>query len=344
MKNNVMKRNIANRNVTNRSAANRNTPIHLYAAIFVIALLAAGGIHNDGQGKIMQAVSDPQIKGTVTMAGSTSMETLANALAEGFMNRYPQVVVTAEFTGSSAGIEAVLAGTADIGNSSRRLRDEEKAAGAVEHVVAIDGIVLVTDAENPVKALTKAQLYGIYRGEIRNWSEVGGRDRAIVVVGREAGSGTRESFEAFLEAEDRCVYANELNSTGAVMARVSSTPGAIGYVSWEVLDDTVAVLAIDGIMPAEKTIGNGRYVLSRPYVMVTKGALEEQSEAVQAFLRYISSAEGKELLQRASRVIPAENDFGGATCFNMHRINLTIPYIKGSRKSGLQMTDRREWI
>lgn len=351
MKNNVMKSDAANREATNRNVANanianRNTPIYLYAAIFVIALLAAGGIQNNGQGKIMQTASNPQIKGTVTMAGSTSMETLANALAEGFMNRYPQVVVTAEFTGSSAGIEAVLAGTADIGNSSRRLRDEEKEAGAVEHVVAIDGIVLVTDAENPVRALTKAQLYGIYRGEIRNWSEVGGRDRAIVVVGREAGSGTRESFEASLEAEDRCVYANELNSTGAVMARVSSTPGAIGYVSWEVLDDTVTVLAIDGIMPAEETIGDGRYVLSRPYVMVTKGASEEQSEAVQAFLRYISSVEGKELLKRASRVIPAENDsgFGGATCFNMHRINLTIPYIKGSRKPALRITNMREWI
>lgn len=252
----------------------------------------------------MQAVQDPALSGTVTMAGSTSMESFANALAEGFMNRYPQVTVTTEFTGSSAGIEAVLAGSVDIGNSSRRLRPEEKAAGAVEYVVALDGIVVVTGADNPVRELTKEQLRGIYQGKIRNWNEVGGTDTAIVVVGREAGSGTREAFEEFLGMEDKCVYANELNSTGAVMARTFSIPGAIGYVSLDVLDDTVSVLAIDGIMPTEDTIRNGSYGLGRPYVMVMKGEMEEQREAVRELFLYLHSEEGKALFKKTGVILP----------------------------------------
>lgn len=231
------------------------------------------------------------------------MESLANALAEGFMNRYPQVTVTAEFTGSSAGIEAVLAGQADIGNSSRQLHPAEQAAGGVEHVVAIDGIVIVTNMENGVIGLTREQLCGIYRGTIRNWQEVGGSNEAVVVIGREAGSGTREAFEAYLGLEDGCSYANELNSTGAVMARVSSTPGAVGYVSWEVLDDTVSVLSLEGVIPTEETIRDGRYGLSRPYVMVTKGEIEAQSRAVQEFFRYLDSEESRALLKKAGVIV-----------------------------------------
>lgn len=286
-----------------KDQTDRNQKGLLIAMILIIGLLAFGNRINGGHNSPNPSNRSTPLRGTVTMAGSTSMEPIANTLAEGFMNRYPYVMVTAEFTGSSAGIEAVLAGSADIGNSSRRLRPEEKAAGAVEHIVALDGIVMITDAENPVRELTKGQLFAVYQGKVRNWREVGGQDRAIVVVGREAGSGTREAFEEYLELEDRCDYANELNSTGAVMARVSSTPGAIGYVSWDVADDTVAVLAIDGVKPTADTIRTGRYGLSRPYVMVTKGGVEEQREAVREFFLYLESGEGRALFEKTGVIL-----------------------------------------
>ena len=244
------------------------------------------------------------LSGTVTMAGSTSMEKFANALAESFMAKYPGVTVTAEFTGSGAGIESVLAGSVDIGNSSRNLKDEEKSAGAVENIVAIDGIAVVTDTANTVTDLTTGQLTGIYKGEIRNWSEVGGPDEAIVVVGREAGSGTRSAFEELLGLEDACAYANELDSTGAVMAKVASTPGAIGYVSLDVLDDTVLALSLDGTEPSEANIKAGSYLLSRPFVMATKGEITAQSEAVQEMFKYLQSEEGQELIKSVGLIIP----------------------------------------
>ena len=237
------------------------------------------------------------LSGTVSMAGSTSMEKLANALAESFMAAYPGVTVTAEFTGSGAGIEAVTAGSVDIGNASRNLTDDEKAAGIMENIVAIDGIAVVADTANEVAGLTADQLASIYKGEITNWSEVGGADQPIVVVGREAGSGTRSAFEELLAIEDQCAYANELDSTGAVMAKVASTPGAIGYVSLDVLDDTVKTLAIDEVEPTVENIKGGSYALSRPFVMATNGEISEQSEAVQAIFTYLASEEGKALVE-----------------------------------------------
>ena len=244
------------------------------------------------------------ISGTVTMAGSTSMEKLANAVAESFMAKYPDVTVTAEFTGSSAGIKSVLAGSVDIGNSSRALKDEEKSAGAVENIVAIDGIAVVTDPANTVTGLTTDQLVSIYKGETKNWSDVGGSDEAIVVVGREAGSGTRGAFEELLGLEDACAYANELDSTGAVMAKVASTPGAIGYVSLDVVDDTVIALSLDDVEPTEENIKAGSYALSRPFVMATKGEIAEQTPAVQELFNYLKSDEGKDLIKTVGLIIP----------------------------------------
>ncbi len=244
------------------------------------------------------------INGSLTMAGSTSMEKLANAAAEGMMRKYPDLSVAVEFTGSSAGIQAVLSGRADIGNSSRELREEEKASGAVENIVAIDGIAVVTDTGNSVTGLTTEQLIGIYKGGIRNWKDVGGADEAIVVVGREAGSGTREAFEGFLGIKDACDYANELDSTGAVMARVMSTPGAIGYVSFDVLDGKVSALSIDNAEPTEENVRSGSYTFCRPFVMVTRGGLSEQSEAVQALFSYLQSDEGKELIRSVGLILP----------------------------------------
>ncbi|MBQ2451165.1 MAG: phosphate ABC transporter substrate-binding protein [Lachnospiraceae bacterium] len=237
------------------------------------------------------------ISGKITMAGSTSMEKLANAVAESFMAKYPNVTVTPEFTGSSAGIEAVLAGTVNIGNASRALKDSEKESGAVENIVAIDGIAVVTDASNAVADLTKEQLIGIYTGQTTNWSELGGEDTAIVVVGREAGSGTRGAFEELLEIEDQCTYANELDSTGAVMAKVASTPGAIGYVSLDVVDDTVKTFALEGVEATAENIKAGNYFLSRPFVMATKGEIAEQDATVQALFNYLASEEGKEVIK-----------------------------------------------
>ncbi len=237
------------------------------------------------------------LSGSVTMSGSTSMEKLANAAAESFMAKYPDVTVTAEFTGSSAGIEAVQAGSVDIGNASRALKDSEKEAGIVENIVAIDGIAVVTDPANTVADLTKDQLVSIYTGETNNWSELGGADQPIVVVGREAGSGTRSAFEEILEVEDACAYANELDSTGAVMAKVASTPGAIGYVSLDVIDDTVSVKTLDGVEPTEENIKAGNYFLSRPFVMATNGEISEQRPEVQEFFNWLQSDEGKELVK-----------------------------------------------
>ena len=237
------------------------------------------------------------LSGSVSMSGSTSMEKLANAVAESFMEKYPNVTVTAEFTGSSAGIESVLAGSVDIGNSSRNLKDDEKSAGAAENIVAIDGIAVVADPANKVEDLTKDQLVSIYTGETKNWSEVGGDDQAIVVVGREAGSGTRGAFEELLDIADACVYANELDSTGAVMAKIASTPGAIGYVSLDVVDDSVKALKLDGVDATEENIKAGNYALSRPFVMATKGEISEQKTEVQALFDYLTSDEGKALIK-----------------------------------------------
>ena len=258
---------------------------------------------------IMQAVTEENeaakfLTGTITMAGSTSMEKLANALAESFMAKYSGVTVTVEFTGSSAGIGAMLSGSVDIGLSSRSLNDGEKSLGAVENVVVIDGIAVITDASNEAADLSTEQLAGIYTGAIRNWREVGGEDAVIVVIGREAGCGTRDSFEELLGVKDICAYANELNSTGAVMARVAVTPGAIGYVSLDVLDDTVRTLALDGIEPTAENIRAGSYLLCRPFVMATNGEISAQSEAVQELFVYLKSEEGQELIKAVGLIVP----------------------------------------
>lgn len=242
------------------------------------------------------------LSGSISMSGSTSMEKVANALCESFMKKYPDVTVTVEFTGSSAGVESVLSGKCDIGNSSRNLKEEEKANGAAENIMAIDGIAVAVDPNNKVTGLTKDQLTGIYTGSIKNWSEVGGENMPIVVVGREAGSGTRGAFEEILKVEDACTYANELDSTGAVMAKVASTPGAIGYISLDAVDDSVIALALDGEEPTAENIKAGTYFLNRPFVMATNGEVSEQSDLVQAWFAYVFSAEGQEVVKAAGLI------------------------------------------
>lgn len=241
------------------------------------------------------AETTADLSGSISMVGSTSMEKLANALSEAFMEEYPDVTVTAEFVGSGAGIEAVTNGTADIGNSSRSLKDEEKAAGVVENVVAIDGIAVCVDPANEVADLTKEQLTNIYNGTITNWKEVGGADEPIIVIGREAGSGTRGAFEELVDLKDACKYANELDSTGAVIAKVASTPGAIGYASLDALDDSVKALSLEGVEATAENIKAGNYFLSRPFVMATKGEISEQNDLVQAWFDFVLGDEGQQV-------------------------------------------------
>lgn len=241
------------------------------------------------------AETTADLSGSISMVGSTSMEKLANALSEAFMEEYPDVTVTAEFVGSGAGIEAVTNGTADIGNSSRSLKDEEKAAGVVENIVAIDGIAVCVDPANEVADLTKEQLTNIYNGTITNWKEVGGADEPIIVIGREAGSGTRGAFEELVDLQDACKYANELDSTGAVIAKVASTPGAIGYASLDALDDSVKALSLEGVEATAENIKAGNYFLSRPFVMATKGEVSDQNDLVQAWFDFVLGDEGQQV-------------------------------------------------
>ncbi len=250
------------------------------------------------------AAAGAELKGSISMVGSTSMEKFATALSEVFMEKYPDVTVQAEFVGSGAGIEAVTNGSADIGNSSRNLKDEEKAKGITENIVAIDGIAVVVDPANAADNLTKDQLTSIYNGTTTNWKDLGGADQPIVVIGRESGSGTRSAFEELLKLEDACKYSNELDSTGAVMAKVASTPGSIGYVSLDVLDDTVKTMKLENVEPTPENIKAGSYFLSRPFVMATKGEISDQSDLIKALFDYIYSDEGKELVKSVG-LIPA---------------------------------------
>lgn len=244
------------------------------------------------------------LSGTISLAGSTSMEKLCEAMSESFMEKYPGITVTVEYTGSGAGLESLASGSVDIGDASRSLKDEEKAAGSVENIVAIDGIAVIEDKDNGVTNVSAEDLAKIYKGEVKNWSELGGKDEAIVVIGREAGSGTRDAFEELLDIADSCAYAQELDSTGAVLAKVASTPGAIGYVSLDVVDDTVTAVSIDGTEPTEEQILAGNYLLSRPFVMATKGEISEQNDLVKTWFDYIASEDGKNVIKQVGLIIP----------------------------------------
>ncbi len=245
-----------------------------------------------------------ELKGTITLAGSTSMEKLCEAMSESFMEVYPNVTVTVQYTGSGAGLESLAAGSVDIGDSSRALKDGEKETGAVENVVAIDGIAVITDKDNTVKDITSEQLTKIYTGEITNWKDLGGADEAIVVIGRESGSGTRGAFEELLKIEDNCKYAQELDSTGGVLAKVAATPGAIGYVSLDVVDDSVSAIALDSVEPTEENIVAGKYSLSRPFVMATMGEISEQNELVQTWFNFIASEAGQNVITTIGLILP----------------------------------------
>lgn len=271
----------------------------LLACVLSFSLVGCG--NNDG-GSDAAASGSGDVSGKVALNGSTSMEKLVNGLKEGIVETYPNLQLEPQFTGSSAGIEAVTNGTADIGDVSRALTDEEKAGGLVENIVALDGIAVVTDTANTATNLTTQQLKDIYTGKITNWSEVGGADQNIVVIGRESGSGTRDAFEEILDIADQCQLAQTLNETGAVAAAVQSTPGAIGYISLDALNDKVKALQLDGVAPSEETVKDGSYTLQRPFVMATKGEISEQSAQVQAVFEFINSDAGQEVISSVGLV------------------------------------------
>lgn len=257
-----------------------------------------------GEAEATEEASAADLSGTISLAGSTSMEKLCEAMSESFMETYPGVTVTVEYTGSGAGLESLASGSVDIGNSSRHLKDEEVAGGAVENVVAIDGIAVIVDPANSVSDIPADKLAAIYKGEITNWSELGGNDEAIVVIGRESGSGTRDAFEELLEVKDACKYAQELDSTGGVKAKVAATPGAIGYVSLDVVDESIKAVSIDSVEPTEANIIAGDYLLSRPFVMATNGEISAQNDLVKGWFDYISSDAGKDVIKSVGLIIP----------------------------------------
>lgn len=257
-----------------------------------------------GEAEATEEAPAADLSGTISLAGSTSMEKLCEAMSESFMEAYPGVTVTVEYTGSGAGLESLASGSVDIGNSSRHLKDEEVAGGAVENVVAIDGIAVIVDPANSVSDIPADKLAAIYKGEITNWSELGGNDEAIVVIGRESGSGTRDAFEELLEVKDACKYAQELDSTGGVKAKVAATPGAIGYVSLDVVDESIKAVSIDSVEPTEANIIAGDYLLSRPFVMATNGEISAQNDLVKGWFDYISSDAGKDVIKSVGLIIP----------------------------------------
>ena len=277
--------------------------IAIVCSALIITLIAVGctkGVASN------ESQNEESLTGTISLAGSTSMEKLCEAMSESFMADNQGITVTVEYVGSGAGIESLSKGSVDIGNSSRNLKPEELSNGCVENVVALDGIAVIVDKNNGVTDISSENLKKLYTGEIKNWKELGGADEAVVVIGREAGSGTRDAFEELLELKDKCDYAQQLDSTGAVLAKVASTPGAIGYVSLDVVDESVLSVSIDSVEANEQNILAGKYLLSRPFVMATKGDVSSQNELVQKWFEYVNSEKGKEIIKKVGLIVPVQ--------------------------------------
>ena len=279
----------------------------LIASAMILSLTACGSTSSS------QAVSDAQtsseaqtssaatasVSGSVTTGGSTSVEKVILSLSEAFMQENPDVDVTYDPTGSGAGITGASDGTLDIGLSSRNLKDDE--TGLTATVFALDGIAIVVNNENTVEDLALEQIKGLATGEITNWSEVGGPDLPVVLVGREAGSGTRDGFESIVGVEDACVYEQELTSTGAVIAAVAANPNAFGYASLSAVDETVKAVTVEGVEASEATVQDGTYKIQRPFVFVTKEGAE-LSAAAQAFIDFATSDAVNEIVANAGAV------------------------------------------
>ena len=291
----------------------------LMAATLMMAVLAGcGGTNNGGNNAAGNTTNNSTaentgaedntgdttaLSGTVNTDGSTSMKDVMGVLIETYGEIQKDVTVNYSGTGSGAGIEAVLAGNVDIGLSSRALKPEEEEKGAVGHTVALDGVAIVVNPASGVEDLSVEQIAQIFKGEITNWSELGGEDAEIAVLGREDGSGTRSAFEEIVGVDGECKYTNEYSSTGDVIGNVASNPNAIGYASLSAVDETVKAVKVGGVECSEATIKDGSYEIQRPFLMVTlEGA--ELSPAAEDFLSYATSADVAEYIAAAGAVAP----------------------------------------
>ena len=281
----------------------------VFAALMALSMIAGCGASNSKDAAkdtsaapaTSAQTSADAAAGTVSTDGSTSMEKVIGALGESFMQNNKGVTFTYNPTGSGSGIKAVQEGRCDIGLSSRALKDEETASGLVGTTVALDGIAIIVNPENPVSDLSVEQIASIYTGEITNWKDVGGNDAEIVLIGREAGSGTRDGFESITGTTDACQYRQELTSTGDVITTVSQNPDAIGYASLSSVKDTVKAVTVGGVAPTEDTVKDGSYVIQRPFVLVTKDSTK-LSEAAQKFFDYALSSEAAPIIAAAGAV------------------------------------------
>ena len=277
------------------------------SAVMALALLAGCGNQTDNNSSNNDNGGDASdtpaasVSGTVSTDGSTSMEKVIGALSESYMAAHKDVTVNYNPTGSGAGITAVQEGTCDIGLSSRALKDEEKAAGLKETVLAYDGIAIIVHPDNPVSDLSIEQIAKLYTGEITNWKDVGGSDAEVVLIGREAASGTRDGFESITGTKDKCQYRQELTSTGDVITAVSQNPDAIGYASLAAIKDSVKALSVDGVTPSEATVKDGSYPVQRPFVLVTVEG-KTLSAAAQSFFDYATSADAADIIAKAGAV------------------------------------------
>ena len=275
-------------------------------AVMALALLAGCGnqTNNDNANNGGDSADNggaAAVSGTVSTDGSTSMEKVIGALSESYMAANKDVTVNYNPTGSGAGITAVQEGTCDIGLSSRALKDEEKAAGLQETVLAYDGIAIIVHPDNPVSDLTLEQIAQLYTGELTNWKGVGGNDAQVVLIGREAASGTRDGFESITGTKDKCQYRQELTSTGDVITTVSQNPDAIGYASLASIKDSVKALNVDGVTPSEASVKDGSYKVQRPFVLVTVEG-KALSSAAQSFFDYATSADAADIIAKAGAV------------------------------------------
>ena len=280
------------------------------SAVMALALLAGCGNQTDNNSSSNDNGGDAgdtpaaSVSGTVSTDGSTSMEKVIGALSESYMAANKDVTVNYNPTGSGAGITAVQEGTCDIGLSSRALKDEEKAAGLKETVLAYDGIAIIVHPDNPVSDLSIEQIAKLYTGEITNWKDVGGSDAEVVLIGREAASGTRDGFESITGTKDKCQYRQELTSTGDVITAVSQNPDAIGYASLAAIKDSVKALSVDGVTPSETTVKDGSYQVQRPFVLVTVEG-KALSSAAQSFFDYAISSDAASIIAKAGAVAVA---------------------------------------
>ena len=275
----------------------------LLAAVLTLALAACGSKNNDNANTDTNTNDNTStaVTGTVATDGSTSMEKVIGALSESFMANNADTTVTYNPTGSGSGITAVQEGTCDIGLSSRALKDEEKAAGLKETILAYDGIAIIVHPDNPVNDLTIEQIAQLYTGEITNWKDVGGNDAEVVLIGREAASGTRDGFESITGTKEKCQYRQELTSTGDVITAVSQNPDAIGYASLASIKDSVKALNVDGVTPSEATVKDGSYKVQRPFVLVTAEG-KALTHVAQAFFDYATSPDAAAIIAKAGAV------------------------------------------